>query len=175
MKKNNYVIYAIILFIVSAFINVQAARAQSDFSGTWKLDTSASEFGGIPAAQGAIRQLTIAQDKQKIKVEKLMVNPEGKEYSFSETLGFDGTVVENTVPYTSPRKISKAASVKTTEDGKGLVLSSKYNVEEENQSKWVFTTIELCSLSADGRTLTIAKTSIIPDRTVKIKAVYRKQ
>jgi len=174
MKKKSYAIYTTMLVIISLVFSASQASAQSNYTGTWKLDTLASEFNKVPSGRAAVKELVITQDQQQITIEKLAVNTDGQPYRFRETLAFDGSTTENPVPYSSPRKITKSSSVKTEADGKSLLQNSKYHVEEADHSQWMFAVSERYGLSADGKTLTIEKTSISPAGTEKVKAVYAK-
>jgi|GEM_PF-6081172 len=157
-------------------IPVLSATAQSakrpDFSGTWLLDTAASQFNGVPAVSAAATELSFEQHDTNIALAKLAKGPDGAPFYFRDTLGFDGKPSVKIIPNTA--KYTKTTTVKLSDNDK-LVFSAIYKLIGADGNEQTYASKEIYSLSPDNNTLTLERTSILPDRTERITAVYHKK
>lgn len=161
-----------ILFSVTALPTSAQSVKRPDFSGNWLLDTAASQFNGLQPARATATQLALEQHETYITLSKLTAGPDGAPYYFRDTLTFDGKpsvkIIPNAVKYT------KTTTLKLSDDGK-LVFSAIYKLTGADGNEQTYDSKEVCSLSADGNTLTLQRTSILPDRTERITAIYHKK
>lgn len=157
---------------------VLSATAQTpkrpDFSGTWLLDTAASQFNGVPLGVAAAEEVNFDQHGSNMILAKLVKGADGASYYFRDTLGFDGKASLKVIPNTGANKCTKTTTMKLSDDGK-LVFSANYKINSPDGNEQTYAGNEVCSLSADGNTLTLQRTNILPDRTERITAVYHKK
>jgi len=134
---------AFVITIAAAALAVTAfAQNNPDFSGTWKVNVSKSDFGPLPPPTSRIDK--ISQTASGIKED---VDEDGAQGKQVYTLNYptDGTEVTNTP---APGMDIKS---KANFDAATLVISSKLNFQGSDvdiKSVW--------SLSPDGKTLTVA-------------------
>lgn len=168
----------ILLICTLLYITVLPAMAQSakqsDFSGTWLLDTVASKFNGVPAATAASVELGFSQHETYLALTKLAKGVDGQVFSFRDTLSYDGKPSVRIIPNTGTNVYTKTTTVKRSVDGK-LVLSANYKVSSPDGNEFFYSTNETYSLSAGNNTLTLERTSILPDRTERVTAIYHKK
>lgn len=145
-----------------------------DFSGRWLLDSAASQFNGIPAARVAANELGFSQHDTYVALSKLASDGKGGTYYFRDTVGFDGKPSVKVIPNTGSNTFTKTTTLKLSDDGK-LIFSGSYKVNLADGSEQYYNSNETCSLSADGNTLTLERTSIFPDRTERVTCIYHKK
>jgi len=143
------------------------APTRADFSGTWKLDKQKSELGQLEPY--ATHTIQVEQKADAITFLRTAPGFTGQDYSYSETLPFDGKVVESVLFGTSKRK----GSIKWTPDQKGFVITYTLYLDFNGQTVEV-TGTETYTLSADGRILTIVANSKSSLGDAETKAVYGK-
>jgi hypothetical protein len=136
------------------------AQSQPDFSGTWKLNVSKSDFGPVPAPD--TRTDVIEQSADGIKDKVSASGQQGKQ---DYTLSFktDGTETVNKIG-------EREAKVSAKWDGPALVVSTKLAINDmqiDLKANW--------TLSADGATLTQAVHLSTPMGEADQKVVYEKQ
>jgi len=116
------------------------AQQKPDFSGTWKLNVTKSDFGPLPAPES--RTDVITHKEPSLSNSVTAQTAQGKqEYTVSYTT--DGKEVLNKM---GPREIKSTMKW----DGSNLKVSSKFLYNDSpvtGESTW--------SLSPDGKTLTI--------------------
>ena len=170
-------------------VNVFAApAAQANFAGTWALDKSKS--ADLPQQWSNLESLTltITQDAQQLNVASEMkmaadANAGGGgtgggrgrgmgAFPPSATYKLDGT--ETTADATGGRGGTSTLKAAWKDDGKTLELKrvSKFNFQGNDVT---VTTNEDWSLSADGKTLTVKRTSESPRGTQSSTLVFDKK
>ncbi len=137
--------------------------AQTDYSGTWKLNEGKSELGQF-GARSAASKIVIEQKTGAVTVTRTLATMdvteslvEGKEV---ETTGFNNA--------------KKKATLKWAGDGQTFVVNGVILLEMNGQS-FELTTVENWSISADGKTLTLQTTVTTPQGEFSSKGVYDKQ
>ena len=137
------------------------AQAKSDFSGTWKLDTSKSDFGPIPAPDTMTETITHADPSLKANV-ATTGGPQGDmKYDLSYTT--DGKECVNKVGDNEFKST-------LTWDGDDLVVNTKGNFGGTD-----FTSKDRWTLSSDGKTLTVNRHLSSAMGEADVKAVFAKQ
>jgi hypothetical protein len=176
-----------VCLLLSGVLSVSAA-APANFAGTWALDKSKSE--GLPPNAAAVESLTltVAQDAQQITVDSKTTmgsqpdaagggGGQGRGrgmglYPQNSSYKLDGT--ETTADNPGGRGGTTTFKAEWKDGGKTLELKrvSKFNFQGNDVTA---TTTEDWSLSADGKTLTIKRTSESPRGTQSSTLVFSKQ
>src|SRR5260370_27983283 len=130
----------IAVFTLTAFAAALAAQSKPNFSGTWKLNLSKSDFGPLPAPSS--RTDVIEHADPALKISTTAETQQGKQ---STTANFttDGKEVMNKQ---GPRDIKSTV----TWEGTNLVVNSKFSFNDNDvtiKSVW--------TLSDDAKTLTL--------------------
>lgn len=141
---------------------------QTDFSGAWKLNESKSELGQF-GARGVANKIMIEQKTDVVSLAKTATNFQGEEATTTEVLSFDGKEAESLVFGAAKRK----AKLKWSSDGQNMLVSATIAFERQGQTLDISIT-ETWSLSADGKTLTVASNMTTPQGEISTKAVYDK-
>jgi hypothetical protein len=127
------------ILVVAAFAAAAAAQSKTNFSGTWKLNTSKSDFGMIPGPDS--RTDVIDHKDPSLKVSVTAEGAQGKQqYTINYTT--DGKEAVNSLP---GREMKSTLSWQ----GKNLVVDTKLKFQGNDvtvKSTW--------TLSDDGKTLT---------------------
>jgi len=155
--------------LASAVLSPVAAQGKPDFSGSWKVNAEKSDpMGGMGGGGGgggmgmAMAPITITQKDGKLSIE----TKRGEQVT-TATYNLDGSESTNT----TMRGESKS---KVSWDGSSLVISSESAFNGPNGAMTV-TSKEVRSLSADGKTMTVVRTSQTPNGEMTRKTVYDKQ
>lgn len=122
-----------------SFAAACAAQSKPNFSGTWKLNTSKSDFGMIPGPDS--RTDVIDHAEPNVKITTSQAGPQGK-MEASLTYTTDGKEASNKM---GPRDVKSIVGW----EGNSLVVTSKLNFNEQEvtiKASW--------SLSEDGKTMT---------------------
>jgi hypothetical protein len=144
----------------AAMVLAASACGAPNLTGEWKLNLQKSQYGAIPAPVEVTR---------KIKLEGVNLSM----HTEQKTVQRDSTSDLN---YTTDGKLS--INKVTNGDAKGtahwegdtlIIESSQQNGPQELKSREVWT------LSADGKTLTIATHLTLPQGGVDVKQVFEKQ
>ena len=133
-RKATFAVFAVVLFAASL-----VAQSKPNFSGTWKLNVSKSDFGPLPAPTGRVD--VIEHNDPALKVATTAENAQGKQ-SFTSNYTTDGKEAVN-------KRGPQEAKSKITWDGSKLVMDTKATFGDQDvsiKSVW--------SLSEDGKTLT---------------------
>ncbi len=133
-RKATFAVLTVFLFAASL-----VAQSKPNFSGTWTLNVSKSDFGPLPAPTSRVD--VIEHNDPALKIATTADTPQGKQ-SFTSNYTTDGKEVVN-------KRGPQEMKSKLTWDGAKLVVDSKVNVNDQDiaiKSVW--------SLSADGKTLT---------------------
>ena len=130
-------------------LQVAAALAKPDFTGTWLMDKNRS-FSN-PA--GLEQTLIVVHTGDQIKLESKLVTTRGGEQTINESYTLDGKETEFTPPGNQPGAKGKRKASWLPE-GRGVIIedtvtsdSPKGPVTSQVMRKW--------ALSADGSTLTV--------------------
>ncbi|HEY6392112.1 MAG TPA: hypothetical protein VIX89_12585 [Bryobacteraceae bacterium] len=145
---------------VTAFAASLAAQSKPNFSGTWKLNVSKSEFGPLPSPDS--RTDVIEHNDPVLKVSTSAESAQGKQ-NFNVTYTTDGKEVVNKQ---GPREIKSTV----VWDGSNLVVNSKFSFNDQD-----VTIKNVWTLSADGKTLTQNAHLAAQMGEVDQKMVYEKQ
>jgi len=124
---------------VTAFAASLAAQTKPNFSGTWKLKVSKSDFGPLPGPDS--RTDVIEHNDPVLKVNSSGESAQGKQNA-TYTYTTDGKEVLNKV---GPREIKSTL----VWDGSNLVVNSKFSFNDND-----VTVKSVWTLAADGKTLT---------------------
>ena len=154
---------------VAAFACAGQAQSKPDFSGTWKLDTSKSQFNEYVSLSGRTDVITQAGDKFTQKVAS--VSDQG---NANYTLAFtaDGKPVD--VPADSPAATQGMVTLKRISaawQDSSLVVSEDLTY----QGQFDFSSTLTYVLSPDGKTLTITSHSATQAGDIVTKYVFAKQ
>lgn len=158
-------ILAIMLFALGASL----VSAQSDFSGTWKLDKSKSE--GVPPMVNE-QTLTIKQSDGRLDVETKTSTERGEQTAADSYIFNDK---ENDIKITTPggAEANGKRKSKRLSDGYGFESTEKVTIETPDGP--IQTTVSRTwQLSADGKTLTVNQTQTTPRGERKMKRVFTK-
>jgi hypothetical protein len=120
------------------------ALAKPDFSGDWKLNTTKSTFGEMPAPDSMSYKVTHAEPKLTTALKQ---SSQMGDFDINATYTTDGKECTNEGFMGAPTK----SVVKW--DGDTLVIETKGQFGDSN-----FTMTQKWTLSADGKTLTVAQT-----------------
>jgi hypothetical protein len=124
---------------VTAFAASLAAQTKTNYSGTWKLNVSKSDFGPIPGPDSQTN--VIEHNDPVLKVNASVENAQGKQNA-TLTYTTDGKEVMNKQ---GPRDIKSTV----VWEGSNLVVNSKFSLGDND-----VTVKSVWTLSADGKTLT---------------------
>jgi hypothetical protein len=174
--------------LLSGVLAVSAA-APANFAGTWALDKSKSEGLSPQAAAVESLTLTVAQDAQQFTIDSkatMGAQPDAAAgggqgggrgrgmglFPQNSSYKLDGT--ETTADNPGGRGGTTAFKATWKDGGKTLELKrvSKFNFQGNDVTA---TTTEDWTLSADGKTLTIKRTSESPRGTQNSTLVFNKQ
>lgn len=125
-------------FIVVAFAALSFAQGKPNLSGTWKLNTSKSDFGVLPAPDSQTNIIT--HTEPTLKVDVSAQSSQGAQ-NFTMNLTTDG---KDSAPY-GPRQAKSAANW----DGNNLVVNTKLTFNDQD-----VTVKSVWTLAPDGKTLT---------------------
>ncbi len=162
-------LFLVMFFMVSA---TEAFSQKANYSGTWTLNASKSNFGEQPGRGGprmGAATLTVTQEGNDMTIERLSQRRDGQEFKTTEKLTLDGKVSENQA-FNGTRKSTASYS----SDGKTLTISSTLRFEREGQVVERNST-DTWTLSDGGKTLTIVTTASTPRGERKITTVYDKK
>ena len=141
------------------FANLLTAQDKPNFSGSWKMDASKSDFGPMPAPDKSERTITHTDPEMKMK--SLQSGQNGDQTS-ETTYKTDGE-------FTVKRRNQEIKAIGKWEGAK-LVVKSKF----EAQGMEIAST-ETWSLSEDGKVLTVATALGTPQGDFEMKLVLNKQ
>jgi hypothetical protein len=147
-------------FLIALSVGSVVAQQKTDFSGTWKLNLTKSEFGVLPPPES--RTDVITHKDPSLSDSVTQEGAEGKQ-QYTANYTIDGKEATNMI---GPREVKTA--VKWA--GSSLAMTSKFQYESADvlgDNTW--------TLSADGKTLTMSihYTSSIGDADQKF--VFDKQ
>lgn len=149
-----------LLALTTVAATLASAADQPNFSGSWKMNPSKSDFGPVPPPDKLER--TIKHEDPKLNVSSLSVGPQGEMKSDSV--------------YTTDGKdsLNKTAGVEVksvaTWDGDKIIIKYKREIQGMDISF-----VETWTLSADGKALTVTNDLSTPQGDFKLTTVMDKQ
>jgi hypothetical protein len=166
MINNTRKLFAVILASTAFF----AFRpAPTNFSGTWALNEGKSEFGQF-GSRGAPSKIVVDQKVDAIAIDRTGSNFQGETVTSTESLGFDGKEVESTFLGSAKKK----SSMKWAADQQSFTVG--YNILfGQGDRTFELKGTETWTLSADGKTLTVANTGSTPQGEFSTKMAFDKQ
>ena len=165
MSVRNLTVAALLASVV---VSPAAAQDKTNFSGNWKVNAAKSDpMGGMGGGGGgggmAAAVVTITQNAGKLVIE----TKRGDQVT-TAAYNLDGSESVNTGMRGG---MSKS---KVSWDGHSLVIASEGSFNGPSGAI-TFTSNEVRSLSADGETMTVVRTSHMPSGDMTRKTVYEKQ
>lgn len=153
----------IVLGVVMMMAAAMAAD-KPDFTGTWKLDASKSDFGQMPAPEKMER--VIDHKDPSIKIKTTQSTPNG-ERTMDTEYTLDGKEQKQETPRGTVMYTPKW-------EGSVVVIDSKRTMNVQGQTVEI-TGVERWSLSADGKSMTVDSKMVAPMGELTMKAVFAKQ
>lgn len=148
-------------------VSAAGAAAKVDFSGTWVLDKSKSE--GLPPDMD--QTMTVVQAGERVDIETKLSGAQG-EQTVKDTYVLNGKEMEFVPPVLGGNKAKAGKRTSTpTDDGDGFDVREEAVVDGPNGEATIKAT-RRWTLSADGRTLTIAMSLDGPDGAMHTKRVF---
>lgn len=150
------------------FVQVSAQNGVINFSGSWALNESKSNFGDAQFRMAA-SILTVKQEGNDLSTERTMNTPDGQEMKMTGKYTMDGKECENTGFMDSKTK----STVKWSADGKSITIASStvFNMNGDNME---MKASEIWTLDGD-KTLKIETSNTMPDGEMKTSLVYDKK
>lgn len=159
--------FAISLFVVGMFACVGMAQSKPDFSGTWNLNVSKSDFGPVPGPNS--ETVVITEDGPKVTESVKYEDDQGKQgYDLAYTM--DGPEIVYPADAAPHVGIVTLQKLKANWQGTLLVLTESLKYQEDAD---VTGTISR-GLSADGRVLTMNFDLMTPMGAMARKFVFDK-
>lgn len=144
LRKTLLVLAATVALAAASF-----AQAKPDFSGTWKLNTTKSDFGPVPGPDAQTD--VIEQSGQTLKIRVSAESDQGK-VQYNEVLTTDGkeVAIPADAPGAHPAPEVTLQTIAASWDGSTLNVSQKLTYGNEP-----VTGVSHYTLSPDGKVLTI--------------------
>ena len=156
MKFGNLCFLLILALCVFSVSQIAGAQGKPNVTGTWKMNAEKSKF-----ERGGPKNITIKFEQQESTLrEALILTNDQGEQTLNFTYTLDGKESEQQI---------EGQSIKASArwEGSSLVLAFK---NEEG-----FSFVRKVTVSADGKTITMAVTQINPNGTVNDVVVLEKQ
>jgi dipeptidyl aminopeptidase/acylaminoacyl peptidase len=160
-----------VLVLIMAVLGVNAQASNTNFAGTWTLNTEKStqpqgdQGGGMRLGGG---NFVAIQEANILTVERTRTGQDGQSTTMTMKYTLDGKESVNT----SPRGDSKSVA-KWSPDGKSLTIETSRTMDMNGESMTMKST-EVWTLT-DAKTLTIVYTRQGPNGEVKATMVYDKK
>ena len=149
------------LGLLALSLGLVHAQASSDFSGSWKMNSSKSDFGPLPPPDSRTEKIT--QQDTSIKDSIASTGGMGGDQAYDVTYDTTGKEVTNTVAGNDFKSTAKW-------DGDELVIETKGSFNGTD-----FTSKDRWTLSSDGKTLTRATHLSSAMGEADMKLVFDKQ
>jgi hypothetical protein len=159
--------FAISLLMVGMFACVGMAQSKPDFSGTWNLNVSKSDFGPVPGPNS--ETVVITEDGPKVTESVKYEDDQGKQ-SYDLAYTTDGPEIVYPADSAPHVGIVTLQKLKANWQGTSLVLTESLKYQEDAD---VTGTISR-GLSADGRVLTMNFDLMTPMGAMARKFVFDK-
>jgi hypothetical protein len=158
MPSKTIRLFSVALFTLA--LGLVQAQAKSDFSGTWKLNTTKSDFGPLPAPDSLTEKIAHADPSLKVNIAQTGGTGD-RTYDVSYTT--DGKECSNQVGDNEFKSTLQW-------DADDLSISTKGSFSGTD-----FTSKDRWNLSADGKTLTITRHITSAMGEADMKEVLEKQ
>src|SRR4051794_5496505 len=159
MKKVLSAAGGILLFAASV-----AAQATPNFSGTWTLDASKSDFGPMPPPESIV--MVINHKEPAVKMTITQKGPQG-DATAETNVTTDGK--ENVNRMQGP---AGEQEVKSTSRWNGRALTTMRTIDAQGMSIGID---DVWDLSADGNVMTVAREIKTPQGNFSTKLVFNKK
>ena len=183
MKKNTLrtTVTLCALTIICFLTSMRLIVKKTDYSGTWKLNTANSKFGGLPSNTAA-KQFTIKQYSDKLIIKRLLIANGNRDSISIDTFKFNvkresvADMFKNHIAYTGwsddDKKLTKIIFLQHKSTANvtinGETSTENKVIEEKTMVTW--------SLSEDGKVLNIDQEINVGDiHHYLVNLVYDKQ
>lgn len=163
----------ILAFIMPVMANAQAGK--TNFSGSWSLNTSKSDFGqgqgqgqGQRMGGGMGSNFVAKQEANLLTLESTRTNQNGETVTITSKYTLDGKECTNT----TGRGVSKSTATWSS-DGKALTIVTTRTFDMNGESR-TMTSTQVLTLG-DANTLTVVQTTTTPNGERKTTMVYDKK
>jgi hypothetical protein len=168
MKTSKLLSFAFI-FSLSLLLS-NAFGQKTNFSGTWVLNESKSQFGESRFRMGAVKAV-VKQTDSIISADFTRRRPNGEETTTTEKYTLDGKECVNS---NADKTRVKKSTVNFSEDGKAMTFNSTTTIDR-NGDIMEIKSVEVFKLSEDGKTITVDSSSSSDRGEFKATLVYDKQ
>jgi hypothetical protein len=149
-----------LLLSLAAALGTVQAQAKPDFSGTWKVNLSKSDFGSGPAPESRTDKISYEDPNLKDTITQSL---RGRETTYDMNYATDGKETTNTVRGTEVKSIARWQGDELVVDTKGSIGGRPLTFND----RW--------SLASDGKTLTLQRHLVSPMGETDQKIVFDKQ
>jgi hypothetical protein len=148
------------LYVLAGLLVSGQAQAKPNFTGEWKLDTSKSDFGPMPAPSKRTDKIVHADPNLKVTTTQ---SGQNGEVTVELKYMTDGSETTNEL---------RGAPMKSTSkwDGDTLAITTKASFQGTE-----ITLADKWDVSGDGKTLTVSRHIISPQGELDQKLVFEKQ
>lgn len=161
----------LMLLVLAALLmpELSAQRGKSNFSGTWALNESKSDFGNSQFRMGA-SEIIILQKGKELTDDRTYMGFDGNEIKLSDKYTLDGKECENEGMWESTKK----STLSWSDDKKSLIISSTvyFNMNGEDMEIEIS---ETWKLADDGKALIIESVFPTPEGEMKTVLHYDKK
>ena len=168
-NSGNSIMKLLVLASISMmfFIQVSAQTGKPDFTGTWTLNETKSDFGNAPFRMAA-SAMTVKQEGNNLTIERTIATPDGQEMKMSGKYTLDGKETENVgmMDMKTKSKVNWAA------DNKSFTIAS-VTIFNMNGDSMEMKSTEVWNL--DGNGLKINATNTMPEGDMKTVLIYDKK
>jgi hypothetical protein len=162
MKRMTLAIGSLLLVLAAA--GAAAQDAKPDFSGTWTLDLTRSDFGPMPPPDSLVS--VIEHKEPSFKITTTQKGQQG-ELTNVRTLSTDGKETVNRL-----RTMAGEQDVKSITKWNGRLLTTSFSLDAQGTTIDVSDTFDL---SDDGKVLTVTRALKSPQGDFGTKMVFSKQ
>lgn len=170
--KRKLIISLVAIAALALSIGIVAAKA--NFSGIWTLDKDKSE--GLPP--GMTETMTVAQNGDRLEVERKLKSPQGEERTIKDVFVLDGKETDFSPPLMGGGGATVKKAKRTSKwaaDGNGFDSTEEAVLNAPDGGEDTIKVTRRWSLSADGKTLTVEGDMQGPNGAVKTKRVFVKK
>lgn len=153
--------------LVVLMISTAGTVFVNDFNGTWKLDESKIDAKDVSEGNALPTDIRLLKTDTAVLFERTFTSiPDPSK----QLLKLDGTEL-----------ITKKGDTETTrtlgvsKDNRVLTVKSKVHVAKEGEEPWDYTRTETYELAKDGKSLTLTRVLVYPDKTETSKGVYNRE
>jgi hypothetical protein len=155
--------------LIGALAISPATAAQTDFTGTWVLDTSRGE--GLP--EGVEQTMTVKQSGDRIEIEIHAKTPAG-EQRIEDVYVLDGNETDFQPVLNVQISVTGKRAARWSDDRNGFEANERVTVDGP-QGEITITAVRRWTLGPDGDMLTIELTNNGPQGETKITRVFTRQ